>query len=391
MRVGTMMRIATRVLIFALSVFGDAYAAEATKAERVRFNATIGDKSVQFAFDTGASGIYLFRETVKRLGLKVNEPPADKANENWPMTDLLKFGIFDKEEECYFAVVDVPLGGHPDVEGVIGWRLVRDNTLKFNIGADLGVKVGGDIPAEVKNWRRFNIRREDRLWLEVPEAAGTGVVLIDTGSFMGVELPSAAWKQWDAAHPDSPETMATYVNAEFGLVVTKQKWAKSISIGGLELRDVPVSEAPPHIQKTPTFSGTIGFSALLRIQLIVDGANSVAYVKPSQSAVRPYTHNRLGAVFVPRDDQSEPLMARVAKASPAELAGVQDGDVLLKVDDCDVTQWRTNADARPTRFLEQAAGTKVRLLLERAGDRRTIEVVLKDILCPVAQNPIEAK
>ena len=50
-----------------------------------------------------------------------------------------------------------------------------------------------------------------------------------------------------------------------------------------------------------------------------------------------YSHNRLGAVFVPTAAHTNQAVARVVDGGPAYEAGVHNGDVLLQVDEVRVT------------------------------------------------------
>jgi predicted metalloprotease with PDZ domain len=68
----------------------------------------------------------------------------------------------------------------------------------------------------------------------------------------------------------------------------------------------------------------------------------LAYVRAKKTVATPPDHNRLGAVFVPIESQSDDLIAHVIAGGPAYDAGVRDGDVLLKIDKLDVTRWRTD-------------------------------------------------
>src|SRR5208283_2475928 len=119
-----------------------------------------------------------------------------------------------------------------------------------------------------------------------------------------------------------------------GLVVREESWADRITFGPLVLTCVPVMEATPTEEASggPHFEGELGLAALKRLDLIVDGGNGRAYLRTKTTAPPPYRHNRLGAEFVPTESPGSELVARVAGGSPAEEAGIRDGDVLLKLD-----------------------------------------------------------
>ncbi|HZZ18186.1 MAG TPA: hypothetical protein VFE25_02395, partial [Opitutaceae bacterium] len=99
------------------------------------------------------------------------------------------------------------------------------------------------------------------------------------------------------------------------------------------------------------------------------------------SAPPEYLHNRIGAVFIPRNEQSDDLIAVVANGSPASIAGVLDGDVLIQIDDLKVSKWRTIPGILPlSRFWEMPAGTAHSIVLRRGQSLITLNVVLKNIL-----------
>src|SRR4029077_8034211 len=90
-----------------------------------------------------------------------------------------------------------------------------------------------------------------------------------------------------------------------------------------------------------------------------------------------------GAVFVPRDLQSQDLVANVLPHSPAEQAGVRSGCLWLKIDALDVTAWKTEPGITPlSRFWERPPGTRLVLTLKRNNQTVVIPVILREILGP---------
>jgi serine protease Do len=93
-------------------------------------------------------------------------------------------------------------------------------------------------------------------------------------------------------------------------------------------------------------------------------------------------------VFVPTNAQSNDLTAQVVDGTPAQAAGIRVGDVLLKIDEVDVTKWRTDPTVLPlSRFLARPAGTKLNLTLRREGEIFKITVTLRDILPSASSEP----
>ena len=88
-------------------------------------------------------------------------------------------------------------------------------------------------------------------------------------------------------------------------------------------------------------------------------------------------------MFVPGGSKGADLVAHVADGSPAQKVGIRSGDLLLKIDELDVTKWRTDPAVLPlNRFWSRPAGTKRRLTLQRDGQQFDVTVELQDILFP---------
>ena len=288
-------------------------------------------------------------------------------------------------------ILEWPTGVRNELDGVIGWPPLRTNVWFFD-GPRENVDIVPEVPQEALRWQKLAVRQDNQLLLEVPTDRGVRTVLIDTGAYTGLALAQDAWEAWNAANPKRPATMQAHVILSYGLVVSPEAWADEVTLGPLTLRDVPVAPAPQAAHDAhPGYLGTIGLYGLSRMRLVVDGERNAAYVAPSDSPPKPYEHNRLGAVFTPKDLDSDPLIARVAPGSPAEEAGVRDGDRLLAIGGLDATRWRTDPAVMPlSRHFERAAGTPIHLTLERDGERKLIEAVLRDILAP-KREPVPAR
>jgi C-terminal processing protease CtpA/Prc len=119
--------------------------------------------------------------------------------------------------------------------------------------------------------------------------------------------------------------------------------------------------------------------------MVVDGRQGIVYIRSKTTPPLPYWHNRLGAVFVPRDSQNDDLVAHVVDGDPAYEAEIRNDDVLLKIGELDVTKWRTDPNVLPlSRFWNSPAGTKLELTLKRGDRIFKAAAVLRNILPPDA-------
>ncbi len=217
-------------------------------------------------------------------------------------------------------------------------------------------------------------------------AAAIEDVLVDTGDQGGVTLAPAQWRAWRAAHPQAPATVVGYYSPSEGLDIREVCWADEFDLGPLKLTNVPISGSISEekmVMRDEAFAATVGLYGLSRLNLIVDGRWGVIYARPDPSPAQAYNHNRLGAVFLPKDLNSNPLIAHVLPGTPAYEAGIRDGDVLRRIGDQNVTGWRARGASPATvYFWQKPAGTQYDLTLERDGREFHAAVTLRDLIGP---------
>ncbi len=361
--------------------------------ERIWYDAKINGKPVRFALDTGASdSVTLFPRAAQRLGLKVipSEHQTSPGKPALGTTELCDLDLGSTNLRTSLPVFQIPSHFHPSVDGIMGWSTLKDNIVLLDaVGLDI---LPAKVPESSSSWIKLPVQTNSGVMaLEIPGVKGEEVtVLFDTGSAYGVKLNPQTWRQWKTAHTNQPITLIAYVSPSIGVVVKEEAWADKISLGSLVLTGVPVMEADAadvavgslsHTQ----YEATLGLAALKYLDIIIDGKDGNVYVRPKKTPPLPFEHNRLGAVFVPRDSQNDDLAAHVVDGSPAYEAGIRNGDVLLKIGKLNATKWRTNPKILPlSRFWNSPAGTKLELTLKRGDKVFTTTAVLRNILPPDA-------
>jgi len=358
--------------------------------ERLWMDATINGREAHLAFDTGSSHLMLSAQAALRLGVAFTNAPDETriGPEEIPVhvTEECDLMLGTNSFRINFAVLELPPMLDPLLDGVIGWEPASDNI--FWIDATAGsVSCLSEVPNEVADWMKFNLQTNSTtLEFDVPHPGGkTTTVAVDTGSDGGVALSPDRWRDWKTGHANQPLTVDANYSPSFGLVVSEEGWARELAVGPLAITEVPVTEASmAEVALHPTnYQATLGLAALKRLDVIIDGTEGMIYLRARETPPAAYEHNRLGAVFVPVDLQSEDLIGQVLKGSPAWEAGIRSGDVLLQIDDLDVTEWRTNPAVLPlSRFWSRPSGTRLELTLRRGEEVRQAEVVLREILSP---------
>jgi hypothetical protein len=355
-------------------------------ADRLLIDAKVNDQAVRLAFDTGTEYTVLFGQTARRLNLKVTEPPPNPKLKPWQVpsgvSEECRFTVGQSTKRFRFRIFNPPEYTRFKVDGVVAWADLRNDILRI-VADTKELSVLKKLPENICQWARWNIEQDSRL-LEV-KLPGTseidGTIFIDTGIPYGVQLSAKRWKYWRAKLRDRPYTLVAYYTPGIGLKVYEQRWADKLVLRQFSVMKVPVmpSSSVRELQFT-NYEATLGLFALTRLDVIIDGKNSSIYTRQIQKPTSRYEYNRIGAVFVPRDIKSNHLVAHVAEKSPAQKAGIRNGDILMKIGDLDVTKWRTDPKVLPLhRFWIRPAGTKLELSLMRDDKPLKASVELKDI------------
>jgi hypothetical protein len=356
-------------------------------ADGTRFivNGIINNKPATLALDTGAGAdLVLFRPSAERLGLSFSDVPMALGRPDGmtpsELTKPYRVTAFDITGKMSFAIIDIPISVDA-IDGIVGWPLLRDNILQIDADRQ-ALKSLDEVPQEARAWTSLRLRRKSSyLTLEIPGPHGEGGILIDTGSAGGVSLNPERWQAWTNAHPNRPKTLAASYSPGSGMVIGEESWSQRFSLGPLTLTDVPVTQADRSdiALGSPGYQATLGIAALRRLELVVDGKKGVVYLRPQNGRSRPYPYNRAGVVFAPRSLQgsgTNSLIAHVIEGSPAYDAGIQNGDMLVKINQ----QWSTNRPQLSTHlFRTLPAGTRIDLTLKRGEGTVNTTVVLRDI------------
>ena len=337
----------------------------------------IAGQVARLGLDTGSEKLCLFDAGARRLGLSV-EPPAPEIQPA-PGNVLPGFA-----EECEIQigpstmrgrlpVVTIPGYIKPDVDGVIGWDILSQLVVIIDTQRKR-VSMRDQLPPEVLEWSCWTIRPgAKRLIVEIPTQEQTPeTVMIDTGAPSGVMLAPQRWQPWAEAHRHLPATLDASFYPGIGIVVSEERWARVFDLDEMKIHEIPVGEYGAMLHHAPEerHAATLGLCAVRRLSWVIDTSNGRLYFRGHGSPLGPnaYEYNRLGAVFVP-GGQGDALVAHVVEGSPGHRAGIRQDDLLLRIDDLDVTKWRTDPRVLPlSRFWSRPAGTAIHLGLQRQGE-----------------------
>jgi lipoprotein NlpI len=356
--------------------------------ERLRIETRINGHAVAVALDTGLDcGYLLFRADLAQLGLSVPESPATEnvAPGKYPYVlappctwTLLGTTL----EDIHPLVLTVParfLKQEAGLAGLVGWPTVRKNIWVLNLAAGR-IGTAREVPAAAAAWTRFQLKTDLRILSLTDDAEPRQLprILIDTGNSDGILLPADTWRAWRAANPDLPTTISADWMVGQGERAEEQVWAEKFVLGNIVIHGVAVQQEDEAYTNMSPGEPVIalGLAALQRLDVVLDGQHHTALVRASPAPAPPFPHNRLGAEFLSADEGNSPQIAtRVIPGTPAAAAGIQAGDVLVKVNG-------RPADREP--YWKKPAGTKYALMLKRGDRLVAVNLVLRDLIGPRA-------
>ncbi|HEX6496282.1 MAG TPA: PDZ domain-containing protein [Acidobacteriaceae bacterium] len=273
------------------------------------------------------------------------------------------------------------LSGHPTA-GVVG----QPQLLRYSLAVDFDRKqaalLSPDIcPSSAARLPLFSAGGlpfvEGTLSLAGGDTA-TGLFLVDTGQpGPGIVLAAAFF----AAHPGLAtgpklERPATKNTAAMTLIRLQD-----LRLGPLTLH-APIAEvesAGPSAGN-PRLAGVLGLEALSRFNFVLNQRYASLYLEPNQRTHAPFESDMSGLVLTATPggaSDGKLVIAAVMPGSPASDAGVQPGDVLIRMEDKPLVAANLGSVSAA---LRSAPGNLVHLEVERNGKPEHLTLRLKRML-----------
>ena len=149
---------------------------------------------------------------------------------------------------------------------------------------------------------------------------------------------------------------------------------KEMRIGPYRFKNIPVFVFNDtfNITSYPYLSGIIGNDILRRFNLILNYAKREFYFMPNSHYQDPFDYAYSGIELYYID--GDIVLGDVAIGSPAEVAGLREGDVLIGINNI------LNANIQQYKTTLQAAGQKIRIIITRDGKLMEFNFKVKSIL-----------
>ena len=340
--------------------------------------------TLNFILDTGSSGISLDSTTANALGFVPEESDINirgiagvrqakflydkKLGLNGFVVDNLNFHINDYEFLSYVYGARI--------DGVIGYSLLSRYILKINYD-DQEITIcsqgtmkyprGGHLlrpfirtlpvhSAQLKDHRKIR----SRFLLDI----GAGLSLVLSKDF---ETDSSIIRKKRKRFPIEAHGVGGKLDMEMTLM-------KDFRLGPYRFRNVPtmVFEDEFNVTSYPYLGGLIGNQILKRFNLIVNYQRREIHLKPNTLYREPFEYSYSGMELYYIDGNI--TIGSVVKGSPADAAGLAEGDIVVAVDN--------NANQNFTQYKKALTSAKkrVRLIIRRDDELLDIPVKLMSLL-----------
>ncbi|MEP7373843.1 MAG: aspartyl protease family protein [Chitinophagaceae bacterium] len=340
--------------------------------------------TLNFILDTGSSGISLDSATVAYLNL--HPEPSDRTIRG--IAGIKKVGFLYNRKLKFPGLTVDSLNFHVNdysvltsvygeqIDGIIGYSLLSryiikinydslyidicsKGTLRYPRGGYLLKPIISTLPvqfARIRDEGSFNVRFLHDI--------GAGVCLMLSKDF--VEDSSLLQKKrrlW----PKEGEGIGGKISMNLTIV-------KELKMGPYRFRNVPayIFEDTYNVTSYPYLGGLIGNDILRRFNVIFNYQKRDIHLVPNSHFRDPFDYSYSGMELYFVDGKIE--IGSVAEGSPADKAGIKQGDVVIAVNN-DFTQ---NFNKYKTAIL--SSNTKIRLVLRREGELVQVEMKMKSIL-----------
>ncbi|MCX2679809.1 aspartyl protease family protein [Galbibacter sp. EGI 63066] len=335
-------------------------------------------------------------------------------------------GLSNKNQDLYIlSNTDFNLSSRigKDVDGIMSYELLKGFVVKINFPREV-MKFYNPSRYKYKKCRKCETKtlalEQDKIYIKAmvtqhPTSKPKKVkLLLDTGSSNAIWLFKN--KKYNIAAPTKyfEDILGVGLN---GKVSGKRSRIEQLVIGKYNLQDVkvayPDSSSLQYMPPIRDRNGPIGMEVLKRFHLILDYPNNRITYKKNYLYDKPFKYNMSGIdlrhnglraikdlvgglndvtrkeegnhngveIMMQKSIRYELLpaieIADVRDQSPAHKAGLQEGDIVLKVNGKETHKYSLQ---EVTEILNEKVGKKIKLIIERGGSELKFSFVLNKVL-----------
>ena len=339
--------------------------------------------TLNFILDSGSSGISLDSSTVAYF--KLQPQPSDRTIRG--IAGIKKVGFLYNRRLHFPGLVVDSLNFHVNdysslssvygekVDGIIGYSLLiryivkldydslsmdicSKGSIRYPRGGFLIKPILNTLPvqsARVKDEYTYNARFLHDI--------GAGVCLMLSKDFVE---DSIILHRKRKLYPKEGEGIGGKVNMNLTVI-------KELKIGPYKFRNIPtyIFEDEYNVTSYPFLGGLIGNDIFRRFNVVFNYAKRDIHLLPNSHYRDPFDYSYSGVELYYIDDRI--IIGDVAKDSPADLAGLKEGDVVIGVNN------NLSQNFGQYKIALQATGEKIKILVRRDGELLQKEFRVKSI------------
>ncbi len=354
-------------------------------------DAVVNGKPLSFMFDTGFSGAFVVDESInlgKATGkMNLRDFVGQFEAETVKLTSL-KLGsktIDPKEKEAVMQPADFSFSYNTHCDGIMGLEVVRDEVTEINFQKQKFIfhprtlDISKRVPDNKKSFLlKMLPLGHGAIVLEVAAQNGKKMVLsLDTGNAFYATTHRDVLERCGLWPTDRKPAFLKSAFVASGAVDSWYKKMDNMTIFG-----VPVATSYWSIIDLPSGSaesdGTVGYGFLKNFNIIVDYERRRVWMEnfTSTTGNEPEGQSGVSAVFDPRSKKI--VIVKVSPDSPAQKAGIKEGDQILSVDGKELIGRLEYREIES--MIDGPAGSKVVLSVSRRGELTRYELERKALV-----------
>lgn len=274
-----------------------------------------------------------------------------------------------------------------EVHGLIGYDLFKGLPIKIDYGNQRltiynpkfwkGKKRGYEkVPLTIregKPYMRLNLSDKN-------ESIQDCEVLVDSGSALGLSINAYADKKLTA---DEPQAQVSLGSGLIGNLEGSMSRIKELDIGITTFKNVvasfPNKESSKFLQERKGRTGSLGAEVLSRYQCIYDYENAQLLLRKTFRVRKPFRFNNTGLqIMADEKKHNRVLVEKVIANSPADKAGLKEGDFLLSIQKLDKNDMTLRKALDTINSMRN--GKTLRLLVQRGEEVFHLRLVTEEII-----------
>ncbi len=351
----------------------------------VQFDALINGKGpFRLIFDSGAGMNVLSPVVARQIGMTeegsgIRATGAGSGSVLAAGGDVtsIKIGDLVLHDQKFYAI-PMPWGDQKGPVGAVGWEFMRRLVVTVDYEHE---QIGFNAPQTftytgdgVKIPMVLN-RTPNEIEVEASVNGASGIFCIDTGDEGSLELEQRFVSQFDFVKQLSPRYHG-YAGSGVGGAMPPAWYArvKTVRIGEAEVTNV-LADLFDGQAISDENSGNIGTRVLRQFTVIFDLPHGVIYLEKNSNWGKLEVFNRAGLII--DSIQMDQKVMSVLPGSPAAVAGVAIGDILLQIDGHKPSD---NPLLQDDPAFWQRAGTVVHLTVKRGEKVLKFKLRLRELL-----------